>query len=263
MPNFAANLTFLWTEYPFLDRFEHAAHAGFRGVEFHFPYDDDAADIKARLDTFQLTPVLHNLSVGNIKQGEFGLACLPGREADFRLSVEAAIDYAKKLGTPRCNCLVGKVAENADDAYRQEAESVLIKNLIHAGHAFAKAKLELMIEPLNHIDTPDFFLTTAAETIVILDKVGLGNIKLQYDFYHRHMMGENIAGDLPKLLPRIGHIQFADAPGRHEPAVLATAGSINFAALFAQVDALNYRGWVAAEYKPSGLTKDSFGWLSS
>lgn len=254
MSNFAANLTFLWNEYPFLERFEHAARAGFRGVEFHFPYDTDYYDIKARLDAYRLTPVLHNLAVGDTAKGEFGLACLPGREADFRVTVDAAIDYARKLGTPRCNCLVGNKPANTD---RREIEAVLISNLRFAGREFARAGLELMVEPLNNIDMPHFWLNTAAETIGILDQVGLENIKLQYDFYHMAMMGDDIANSLPCLLPRIGHIQFADAPGRHEPGT----GQIDLPALFVQLDELKYGDWIAAEYRPSGLTDDSLVWF--
>ena len=255
MSNFAANLTFLWNEYPFLERFEHAARAGFCGVEFHFPYDTDCYDIKARLDAYQLTPVLHNLAVGDTTQGEFGLACLPGREADFRATVDAAIDYAKKLGATRCNCLVGNKPADTD---QREVEAVLIANLRCAGHEFASAGLELMVEPLNNIDMPHFWLNTAAETIAILDQVGLENIKLQYDFYHMAMMGDDIANSLPRLLPRIGHIQFADAPGRHEPGT----GRIDLPALFVQLDKLKYGGWIAAEYRPSGLTDDSLDWFN-
>ena len=255
MSNFAANLTFLWNECPFLERFEHAAQAGFRGVEFHFPYDTDCYDIKARLDAYQLTPVLHNLAVGDTTQGEFGLACLPGREADFRATVDAAIDYAKKLGATRCNCLVGNKPADTD---QREVEAVLIANLRCAGHEFASAGLELMVEPLNNIDMPHFWLNTAAETIAILDQVGLENIKLQYDFYHMAMMGDDIANSLPRLLPRIGHIQFADAPGRHEPGT----GRIDLPALFVQLDKLKYDGWIAAEYQPSGLTDDSLDWFN-
>ncbi len=257
MPYFAANLTFLWTEHPFLDRFEHAARAGFRGVEFHFPYDLDPYAIRTRLDVFKLTPVLHNLPIGDTSKGEFGLACVPGREADFKLHVAAAIEYALKLGALRCNCLVGNVADGVD---RQEVEAVLIHNLRYAGREFAKADLALMVEPLNNIDMPRFALTTAAKTIAILDQVGLENVKLQYDCYHMHRMGDDIATVLPKLLQfpaHIGHIQFADAPGRHEPGT----GAIAFAALFLQLDRLGYGGWVAAEYRPSGATNDSLGWF--
>lgn len=257
MPNFAANLTFLWTEHPFLDRFEHAARAGFRGVEFHFPYKLDSYAIKSRLDVFRLTPVLHNLPVGDTNSGEFGLACVPGRETDFKSHVAAAIEYALKLGTLRCNCLVGNVAEGAD---LREVEAVLIRNLRYAGREFSKVGLALMVEPLNNIDMPRFALNTAAETIAILDQVGLDNVKLQYDFYHMHLMGDDIAQVLPKLLQfpaRIGHVQFADAPGRHEPGT----GEIPFAPLLSQLDQLGYQGWVAAEYRPSGLTNDSLRWL--
>ncbi len=254
MPKFAANLSFLWTEVPFLDRFELAAAAGFRAVEYHFPYAFTAADIRQRLDTFQLAPVLHNLSAGDAARGDFGIACLPGREAEFRASVAQAIDYALALGTPRCNCLAGKLPAGAE---RGECEEVLVANLKYAGAEFARAGLALTVEPLNSIDNPGFLLDTSTGAMAILDRVAMGNVLLQYDLYHMHMMGDDLALVLKRLLPAIGHIQFADAPGRHQPG----SGVIDFAALFAHIDALGYAGWISAEYRPSGNTADSLAWF--
>ncbi len=254
MPNFAANLSFLWTEAPFLDRFALAAAAGFQAVEYHFPYAFSATDIRQRLDACKLTPVLHNLSAGDAAKGDFGIACLPGREAEFRASVAEAIDYALKLGTPRCNCLAGKLPA---DIARRHGEEILVANLKYAGTEFAKAGLTLMVEPLNSIDTPGFLVDSSSKAMAILDRVALDNVRLQYDLYHMHMMGDDLPVVLQRLLPAIGHIQFADAPGRHEPG----SGGLDFTSLFAHIDALGYRGWVSAEYRPRSSTAESLGWF--
>lgn len=255
MPKFAANLSFLWAETPFLDRFELAARAGFGGVEYHFPYVFAAADIKARLDAFNLAPVLHNLAAGDAANGDFGLACLPGREAEFRASVAQAIDYALRLGTPRCNCLAGKIPLGADP---RECENTLLSNLRYAGSEFAKAGLVLTVEPLNSIDTPGFLLDTSAKAVAVLDQVAMENVLLQYDLYHMRMMGDDLAQVLKRLLPRIAHIQFADAPGRHEPGT----GTIPLESLFAHIDSIGYSGWVSAEYRPTGATEASLDWFN-
>lgn len=254
MPKFAANLSFLWTEVPFLDRFELAAGAGFRAVEYNFPYAFEADDIKARLDTFKLAPVLHNLSAGDAAKGDFGIACIPGREAEFQASVAQAITYAQKLGTPRCNCLAGKLPVDADPG---DCEQTLLANLRYAGTEFAKAGLILTVEPLNSIDTPGFLLDTSSKAVAVLNKVALHNVMLQYDLYHMHLMGDDLATVLNRLLPVIGHIQFADAPGRHEPGT----GTIGLAAMFAHIDAIGYDGWISAEYRPAAHTNDSLHWF--
>jgi hydroxypyruvate isomerase len=253
MLRFAANLTFLWTELPFLDRFEAAAAAGFRGVEFHFPYAIDPAEIKARLTEFRLSPVLHNIAIGNAAAGEFGLACVPGREREFRELAQQALDYALALGTPKVNCLAGLLPVNGD---AREAAVTLIANLKFAGNAFAQHGRTLTVEPLNNIDIPGFFLTTSAQTMAILDKVALPNVLLQYDLYHMHLMEGDVANTIRRLGARLGHIQFADAPGRHEPAT----GSIDFAAAFAAIEECGYQGWVAAEYRPRASTTESLAW---
>jgi hydroxypyruvate isomerase len=255
MPRFAANLSFLWTELPFLDRFEAAARAGFTGVEFHFPYDVDPIEVRARLDASGLTPVLINIRGGDAAAKEMGLACLPGREADFRMAVAECIHYAQRIGVPRANCLAGKVPEGAD---RDECEAVFLSNLKFAGESFRRAGLKLMVEPINSRDVPRFLLNTSAQTVAMLDRVGLDNVFLQYDFYHMQIMEGDLARTVETLLPRIGHIQFADNPDRHEPG----SGEINFPFLFAHLDAIGYREWASAEYRPSGRTEDSLGWFA-
>ncbi len=256
MPNFAANLTFLWTERPFLDRFEAAARAGFRGVEFHYPYAYDAQEIKSRLAQFRLAPVLHNISAGDPDKGDFGLACLPDRVAEFRAAVAQAIDYALRIGTPKCNCLAGKVPAGVDV---RASEATLIDNLKFAGREFAKAGLVLTVEPLNNINVPGFLLTTSAHTMAILDQVALPNVMLQYDLYHMQIMEGDLVNTMRRLQPRIGHIQFADSPGRHEPGT----GAIDFTEAFAAIDAMGYSGWVAAEYRPSVTTAHSLAWFTA
>ncbi len=254
MPRFAANISFLWPELPFLDRFHAAAKAGFRGVEFHYPYNYPTYEVKARLDASGLTPVLINIRAGDPDAGEFGLACLPGREADFRAAVAEAIDYAQAIGVDRANCLAGKIPEGGD---REECEAVFLSNLKYAGKQFAKAGLNVMVEALNSHDVPRFLLTTSAHTVDLITRTGLANIKLQYDFYHMQIMEGDLANTVQRLLPHIGHIQFADTPGRHEPGT----GEIDFRFLFGHLEDIGYAGWVSAEYRPKGRTEESLGWF--
>jgi hydroxypyruvate isomerase len=252
MPHFAANLTFLFNEVDFLERFAAAKKAGFDAVEFHYPYAWDKRVVRAALDEAHLQVVLINIPAGG--KDDFGLACLPGREADFLAALLLALDYAVALGVPRINCLAGLVAERADaSAYR----TTFIANLKVASRECRKAGLELMIEPLNTRDVPRFFLTHSRQAIDIIRATGAENIKLQYDLYHMHIMEGALARTLEELLPAIGHVQFADSPGRHEPGT----GEIDFAFLFRHLDRIGYRGWISAEYHPSGKTADSLGWL--
>jgi len=254
VPRFAANISFLWTELPFLDRFAAAAKAGFRGVEFHYPYDTPTYDVKAQLDANGLTPVLINIRAGDAAAGESGLACLPGREADFRAAVSECIDYLQAIDADRANCLAGKIPEGTP---REECEAVLAANLKYAGQQFAKAGKKLMVEPLNSKDVPRFLLTTSAATIAVLDRVGLDNVMLQYDFYHMHIMEGDLTANVRRLLSRIGHIQFADTPGRHEPG----SGEIDYRHLFAHLENIGYAGWASAEYRPRTTTEESLGWF--
>jgi hydroxypyruvate isomerase len=256
MPRFAANVSFLWTELPFLERFQAAASAGFRAVEFHYPYEFDAADLRHRLDAAGVSPVLINIRAGDARAGEAGLACLPGREGDFRACVAEAIDYALRVGAPQANCLAGNVPEGAD---RDECEAVFIGNLKYAADAFRKAGLRLMVEPLNSRDMPRFLVHTSSHALALIDRAGRDNVFLQYDLYHMQIMEGDLAPTLEKWLPRIGHIQFADTPGRHEPGT----GEVNFPFLFAHLDRIGYSGWVSAEYRPLTGTDASLGWMSA
>ena len=253
MPKFAANLTMLFTELPFLDRFERAASAGFTAVEFLFPYAFAAGDIKARLDDHHLTLVLHNLPAGDWDAGERGIACLPGREDEFRAGVGKAIAYAQALGVPQLNCLAGKAPAGADEA---QLRKTLVSNLAFAAAALKKAGLRLLIEPINTFDIPGFYLNRTVQALEILDEVGADNAFVQYDIYHAQRMEGELAATMQKYLTRIGHIQLADNPGRNEPGT----GEINYAFLFAHLDRIGYSGWIGCEYKPATTTEAGLGW---
>lgn len=258
MPRFAANITFLFTELPFLDRFQAAAEAGFTGVEFHYPYAFDADEVRARLDAHALTAVLINVRAGDPARGEWGFAGLPGHEETFRDCVEEAIDYAQRIGVRQLNCLAGVKPADREPA---ECERTLVDNLRYAAKAFATAGLAINVEPLNTFDVPDYLLPTSSDAMRVLRKVSAPNARLQYDWYHMHRMERGAPGGLAAtmraLLPFIGHMQFADAPGRHEPGT----GEIDFPGLCAAVDAMGYAGWLAAEYRPSRQTRETLGWM--
>jgi len=253
MPKFAANLTMLFNEVPFLDRFERAAKAGFSAVEFLFPYAFSAADIKQRLDANGLKLVLHNLPAGDWDAGERGIACLPDRIDEFRDGVGRAIVYAKALGVGQLNCLAGKAPIGASDATLRKT---FVENLKYAAAELKAAGLKLLIEPINTHDIPGFYLNRTAQALSILDEVGADNTFVQYDIYHAQRMEGELAATMAKHLARIGHIQLADNPGRNEPG----SGEINYAFLFAHLDRIGYAGWIGCEYKPATSTEAGLGW---
>ncbi len=255
MPKFAANLTMLFTEVPFLDRFERAAKAGFEAVEFLFPYSFPAAEIKSRLAANGLKLVLHNLPAGDWDAGERGIACLPDRVEEFRLGVAKAIEYGTALGTPRLNCLAGKAPAGVNDSVLRET---FVANLKFAAAELKKAGLRLLIEPINTFDIPGFYLNRTAQALAILDDVGSDNLFVQYDIYHAQRMEGELAATMKKHLARIGHIQLADNPGRNEPGT----GEINYDFLFAHLDAIGYAGHIGCEYKPATTTEAGLGWLA-
>jgi hydroxypyruvate isomerase len=253
MPNFAANLTMLFTELPFLERFEAAANAQFKAVEFLFPYTFAVDDIKQKLDSNALLLVLHNLPAGNWEAGERGIACLPNRVDEFRAGVATAISYAKHLGVQQLNCLAGIAPRGVpDDVLR----STFVDNLRYAAAQLAIHGLRLLIEPINTYDIPSFYLNRAQQAVDILDEVGATNAFVQYDIYHAQRTEGELAGTLKKHLARIGHIQLADNPGRNEPGT----GEINYAWLFKHLDAIGYQGWIGCEYKPASSTLAGLGW---
>ena len=253
MPKFAANLTMLFNEHPFLDRFERAAKAGFTAVEFLFPYAFAASDIKDRLDANRLTLVLHNLPAGDWDAGERGIACLPGREDEFRAGVGKAIEYAKALGVTQLNCLAGKAPAGVSDA---QLRTTFVANLEYAAAQLNQAGLRLLVEPINTYDIPGFYLSRTSQALEILNEVGADNLLVQYDIYHAQRMEGELAATMQKHLARIGHIQLADNPGRNEPGT----GEINYPFLFAHLDRLGYTGWIGCEYKPAANTEAGLGW---
>jgi hydroxypyruvate isomerase len=253
MPKFSANLSMLYTEHAFLDRFEPAAKAGFKAVEFLFPYAFSAADIKARLNHNGLQLVLHNLPAGDWEAGERGIACHPDRVEEFRAGVAQAIAYAHVLGVSQLNCLAGKTPAGAGDAVLRKA---FVDNLRYAASELKKAGLKLLIEPINTFDIPGFYLNRTTQALDILDEVGANNAFVQYDIYHAQRMEGEVAATIQKHLARIAHIQLADNPGRNEPGT----GEINYAFLFTHLDRLGYGGWIGCEYKPASTTDAGLGW---
>ncbi len=256
MPRFAANLSMLFTEAPFLDRFERAARAGFEAVEFLFPYAHTAQEIRERLDATGLRIVLHNLPAGDWDAGERGIACHPDRVDEFRAGVERAIGYAQALGVPQLNCLAGKAPAGVDAATLRRT---FVENLRHAAARLGDAGLRLLIEPINPFDIPGFYLNRTDQAIAILDEVGAPNAFVQYDIYHAQRVEGELAATLQKHLPRIAHVQLADNPGRNEPGT----GEINYPFLFAHLDRIGYTGWVGCEYKPAQGTEAGLGWLKN
>ena len=256
MPKFAANLTMLFNEVPFLDRFAAAAKAGFDAVEFLFPYPYEADALAARLREHKLKLVLHNLPAGNWDAGERGIACLPDRTAEFRDGVGRAIDYAKALGVGQLNCLVGIRPRNVDAAKVRET---IVDNLRFAANALKQEGIRLLVEPCNFHDIPGFALNRSREALDVMDKVGSDNLWLQYDIYHMQRMEGELAATIQANLPRIAHVQLADNPGRHEPGT----GEIHYPFLFELLDSLGYTGYVGCEYKPLANTVDGLGWLAA
>ena len=254
MPRFAANLTLLFNEVAFLDRFAAAAQAGFDAVEFLFPYAYAAQDIRQRLDANKLRLVLHNLPAGNWDAGERGIACHPDRVDEFRSGVAQGIAYAQALGVNQLNCLAGIAPAGVPDDLLRDT---LVANLQYAAKALKDAGLRLLLEPINTFDIPGFYVCRTDQALSILDAVGADNLFVQYDIYHAQRMEGELAATIAQHLPRIGHMQLADNPGRHEPGT----GEINFTFLFEHLDRLGYSGWIGCEYKPATTTTAGLGWV--
>ena len=256
MPRFAANLTMLFNEVPFLDRFEKAAAAGFTGVEYLFPYDFTPEELAAKLQANGLTQVLHNLPAGNWGAGERGIAIFPERVEEFRAGVDKAITYATALGCKQVNILAGIVPAGAD---REVLHNTFVNNLKFAAPKIKEAGLKLLIEPINTRDIPGFFLNYTKQAKAIIEEVGSDNLFIQYDIYHMQIMEGDLARTIEANLPQIAHIQLADNPGRNEPGT----GEINYEFLFRYLDTVGYTGWVGCEYKPKGETTAGLGWLKT
>jgi hydroxypyruvate isomerase len=253
MPKFAANLTLLFTEVPFLDRFALAHEHGFKAVEFLFPYAFEAEQIQRRLVRYGLDLALFNLPPGNWNEGDRGLACDPRRMGEFRDSVELGLEYALELGAKRVHCMAGLLAPQLS---LERAQATYLDNLRHVAERFGPHGIDVLIEPINRHDMPGYLLQGSAQAVEVLDACGLPNLRLQYDVYHMQRSEGELALTLERLLPRIGHIQIADTPGRHEPGT----GEINYPFLFRWLDRIGYSGWVGCEYHPSGTSTDSFAW---
>lgn len=256
MTKLAANLTMLFNELPFLDRFEAAARAGFEGVEFLFPYAFEAKDLARRLQDNKLELVLHNLPAGDWEAGERGIACHPDRVDEFRAGVHTAIGYAKQLGVKQLNCLAGIVPAGVS---HEAAHRTLVANLGFAAAALKAEGIRLLIEPINTFDIPGFFLSHTSQAAAIIAETGSDNLFIQYDIYHMQRMEGELANTIKANLPLIGHVQLADNPGRNEPGT----GEINYRFLFAHLTALGYQGWTGCEYKPRTTTTEGLGWRAA
>jgi hydroxypyruvate isomerase len=252
MPRFAANLAYLFTERPFLERFGAAAAAGFTAVELQFPYDQAASQVRAELDRHRLTMLGINTAPGRREAGEFGLAAVPGREADFAALFRQALDYVVAIGGRQIHCLAGKVPPEA----RPAAEATFVRNLAAAADLARPHNINLLLEPINPRDRPDYFLTRAEHAADIVGRLARANVRVQFDFYHAQIMGGDLIRRLEKLLPAVGHVQIAAVPTRHEP----DEGEVNYPAIFAALDRLGYAGFVSCEYNPRARTEDGLAW---
>lgn len=256
MPKFAANLSMLFTEVDFLQRFGQAADAGFQGVEYLFPYDFEATTIKNVLDTNNLTQVLFNLPAGDWLGGDRGIAVDPKRVEEFQHGVTKAIQYAKVLECNQVNCLAGIVP---DGVSAEQAEQTFVSNLRFAAQALKENGISLIIEAINTRDIPGFFLNNTKQALDIIAKVGSDNLNFQYDIYHMQIMEGDLAPTLSEHIGQIQHVQLADNPGRNEPGT----GEINYPFLFKHIDSIGYQGWIGCEYKPKTTTHEGLSWMDN
>jgi hydroxypyruvate isomerase len=257
MPKFAANLSFLFVDQPFPERFKKAAETGFKGVEYLFPYDYPAREVAEWLRENDLEQVLFNLAPGDWAAGERGLACLPQRQGEFAESVEQALNYAMVLDCKRLHCMAGLRPAGHEEA---ELEATYIANLRYAADRLATIGATVMLEPINsRIDMPGYWLDDMNKVFRLQTAVDRNNVKVQYDIYHAQIMAGDLARTLEANIQRIGHIQIADNPGRHEPGT----GEINYPFLFDLLDRLGYDGWIGCEYRPLTTTEAGLGWLTA
>jgi hydroxypyruvate isomerase len=259
MPRFAANISTLYPEHSLLDRIGAAARDGFAAIEVQSPYAAKASDLRRALTETRMQIVLMNAPQGDMEAGDRGLAALPGREAEFEATIAEAVDYARAVQAPRVHVMAGKPAAGAN---APEAERVFERNLQHACAAFAPHGIRVMIEPINTRDMPGYFLTTPEQADAIIARVGAPNLALQFDVYHAQIMVGDISKRIERLFLRIGHVQVAGVPERHEP----DSGEVNYPAVFRLLDRLGYAGWVGCEYRPArgaapGGTSAGLGWL--
>ena len=253
MPKLAANLTMMYGEHPFLDRFAAAARDGFRGVEYLFPYEHPAIELRSHLDAAGLEQALFNAPPGDWAKGERGLASLPGREEEFKRSVDKALEYARVLGNKRVHVMAGLIGPKDDRARHRDA---YVKNLSHAASLAASAGIMIVIEPINTRDIPGFFLNRQDEAHAVRAEVGAPNLRVQMDLYHCQIVEGDLAMKLRQYIAGVGHVQIAGVPERHEPDI----GELNYPYLLALLDELAYEGWVGCEYRPKAGTSAGLGW---
>ena len=256
MLKFSANLTMLFNDVEFLSRFERAAKAGFRGVEYMFPYEWQQEELAEKLNKFRLEQVLYNLPAGNWSAGERGIACLPQRVGEFQEGVGLALEYAKALKCSHLNCLVGLTPKEVP---AEKVRQTLVDNLYFAATALEKEGIRFLVEPLNNQDMPRFYLVHSRDALQLFKEVNHPNLWLQYDIYHMQVMEGNLTRTIQDNLAHIAHIQLADNPGRHEPGT----GEINFTNLFRFIDEAGYDGWLGCEYKQLGITEDGLAWMKA
>lgn len=256
MIRLAANLSMMFTEVPFLYRFDAAAAHGFRGVEYLFPYEATASEIRTRLEWHGLTQVLFNLPAGEWASGERGIAGLPGRIDEFRRGVDIALSYARATGCRKLHAMPGKVPVGID---RERCLSIFVDNLVFAADAAAADGIDILIEPINsRVDIPGYLLDRTELALEIMARVGRPNLRLQFDIYHVQIMEGDLARSIERLLPHIGHMQLADNPGRNEPGT----GEIHYEWLLSRIDELGYTGWIGCEYKPRAATAAGLSWAA-
>lgn len=253
MPRFSANISMLFGETEFPARFDAAARAGFKAVEIQFPYAWDKQVLAQAAERAGVEVVLINIPAGDPQRGDRGIACLPERAAEFRDGVARAVEYARALGCERMNCLAGIAPPDAD---RAMLGKTYLANLRYAAGELWRWGMTLLVEPISTLAVPGFFLNRSAEAFALVDEVAADNFKVQYDLYHMRVMGDDLAATIASHLPRIGHMQLADVPGRHEPGT----GEVDFPKLFELVDRLGYRGWIGAEYAPTKTTAETLAW---
>jgi hydroxypyruvate isomerase len=253
MPRFAANLAYLFTEYPFMERFGAARAAGFGAVELQFPYDQAPGAVKAELARHGLTMLGINSPPGNTSAGEFGFAAVPGRERDFETLFRQALDYVVAIGGRQIHVLMGHVPGEQ----RPAAQTTVIRNLTRVAPWAAEKSITLLLEPINPRDRPNYFLNRPEHAADIIAKVGAPNVRIQFDFYHAQIVGGDLIRRFETHFGMVGHVQFAGVPLRHEP----DEGEVNYPAIFAMLDRLAYAGFAAAEYRPRGKTEEGLGWM--
>lgn len=254
MLKFAANLSMMFGEVPFLERFAAAAQCGFRGVEFLFPYDHPEEVVEARMREAGVEIVLFNFPPGDWSAGERGITCIPGREAEFRQGVDKSLSYALRLGVRRLHAMAGIAPPDAD---RDACKATLIENLKYAASRLQPHGITLLVEAINTRDIPGFFISTQAESYAVCEAVGAPNIKMQMDCYHMQVMEGDLTTKLRRYAPHCGHIQIAGPPGRNEP----DTGEVRYEYLFQVLEEIGYDGWIGCEYRPAGKTVDGLGWF--